>query len=715
MRIQKKMQILALILALFMSLSACGGNTNQTAKSESVKLTLLWHGNEVLPDRVFGDVIDQPDDNLLVMVNGEQVKDFAVVSAEPEIMRVERTDAGHICLTQLQSFEGRLIGFTLTYAGKDYSFFCNDDSQPTGDVPSQAELPQEMPEAQLNAAEEAAGFDSFEAVEQMATENHAPYTNGNAQESMNIDQYAISDKALLTQTEMVDLRTEKQKANHISVEQAKEDVDLFFRAWKYSYPSYYFMGEEVFLAAKEQALAELEAYPDGLSGAQLGNILYEAMSFLQDEHSSVDGKVPASIEDSLYYVSYLDNAQTFDKDETGYYQIYEGEKWYFTSADHTDLRIVPTLLPSGKVAYCPMLLVPKSEAVHENQMVLVKDGEKKNVTLCWTVSKDVSYTSEIDTQCKAQASGDIYYIDYLDMHSNNGDVNDFLKTAKEAKNYKAVIFDLRHTLGWEHWQLLEWIEMFTGEEPSVTGCIMARDNALRTLFNFDGKPAAIGYENCRITYMNGRETANDIPLIILIDKSCGSSVEEAYMYLKTVDNSVVIGCNTSGCALGGSVQTYYLPHSGVQFAIGGFMEFQGEVKNIDGIGYEPDVWCNPAEVLSSVLMFLQNYGIAGEESVQPLYWQSLPPVALRILWHGNKILPGQVFGFISEQGDIVDVTVDGQLVSDFAVRSEAPERMTAEPTADGKICLTKQKSFGGGPVGLVITYQGKDYKFYCNG
>jgi len=294
-------------------------------------------------------------------------------------------------------------------------------------------------------------------------------------------------------------------------------------------------------------------------------------------------------------------------------------------------------------------------------------------------------------------------------------VNAFLKTAEEARNYKAVIFDLRHTKGHEHWQFVEWLERFSGGQPSVSGAFLTRNNALRTLRNYSGfKAVSIGSEDCTIWYETGRQTSNPIPLIVLTDKSCGSSVEEAVSYLKTLENVIVIGEITAGCSQGGSVQTYYLPHSGVPFAIGGFMKFQGEAKNIDGIGYEPDIWCNPAEAFSNALMFLQNYGIVGEESVQPLYLQSLPPVDLCILAWEHEILSGQTFGCISERGAIVYVTVDGQQVYDFTVRSESPEMMTAELTADGKICLIKQKSFEGTHVGLVITYEGKDYQFYCN-
>ena len=178
---------------------------------------------------------------------------------------------------------------------------------------------------------------------------------------------------------------------------------------------------------------------------------------------------------------------------------------------------------------------------------------------------------------------------------------------------------------------------------------------------------------------------------------------------------MVIGSNTKGCALGGSVQTYYLPYSGVQFAIGGFMEFQGEAKNIDGLGYEPDIWCNPEDALTSALMFLQYYGLADQQSVQPLYRESTPPANLRILWHGSEILPGQGFGDIPDRGDDnVLVTVHGKQVTDFTVTSNDPATMRAEKVNGGKIRLTRLKSFGGKFIGLTIHYDGKDYGFACN-
>lgn len=554
---------------------------------------------------------------------------------------------------------------------------------------------------------------SYDEILGVATENRAPYTASDAANKLNVEQYAISDKSLLTQEEMDALRTERGKADTVTEEQALNDIDLFFRTWKYVYPSYYFMGEDLFIVAREQATTAVRDHSGKLSGKVLGSILYDSMSFLQDDHSSIDGKSPTQYEEELHYLSFTDTKQPFDKDETGFYQTYEGVKWYYSSSSNANMRIEPTLLPTGKVAYCPLLLIPEAKAVETDTIILKNDEEEKSVQVRWDASENVAYFK--DQQCEITTSKDIYYIDYFTMRTDIGDVDAFIQTANEAKEYKAVIFDLRHTQGYTHYQIIEWIKLFTGETPSINTAFLTRNNALRTLQNYEGfKAVSRGNEDCTTRYIDGRETHNKIPLIILTDKSCGSSVEEAANYLRTLENSIVIGGNTAGCAQGGSVQTYYLPHSGVPFAIGGFMQPEGELKNIDGIGYEPAIWCNPADALTSALLFLQNYGLADEESVQPLYNELQPPADLRVLWYGHEILPGQCFGDIAGENNYVDVIVDGNIVTDFSVTSEDSMKLGVERTKDGKVKLSKLSSFNGEMVPFTITYQGSSITFNCN-
>lgn len=414
-------------------------------------------------------------------------------------------------------------------------------------------------------------------------------------------------------------------------------------------------------------MTELQAHSGDVDGQEFAELLYDAMSFLRDCHSSIDGKAPANNERALVEIAYIDRALTLDKDESGYYQTYDDGKWYYASASNSALRIEPALLENGKVVYCPVLLVPEAAEIGQDTLVLEKDGVTKEVPVDWKRCEDVSGTGSgvVD----AQATGDVYYIDFMDMrpdldtqywgeymmlcrtntteeytalHGQGEELAAFLNTAKEAKNYKAVIFDLRHTKGYTHWQLEEWIRAFTGEEDSINETFLVRQNALRTADNFEGfARVSPGAERCDMWNNEGCSCKNDIPLIILTDKSCGSSVEEACLRLRTIENSIVIGSNTAGCALGGSTQTYYLPYSGVQFAIGGFMQLQGKAENIDGIGYEPDIWCDPADALACVGALLQRVGLT-DEAMQMLS----DPVDLELVFHDQTVAQGRYFGCV---------------------------------------------------------------------
>ena len=565
--------------------------------------------------------------------------------------------------------------------------------------------------------QEAAGFSSAEEVFALAAENHRIYTSPDSLESMNLDAYAINDKALLTQEELEALWTVRGYAGAISVEQAMEDVDLFFRTWKYAYPSYYFMGEELFTRARQQVETALASHKLTISGEKLGDILYEAMSFLQDCHSTINGISPADREDDLHYLCYCDVTQSFDRDEQGFYQTYEGVKWYFSSCARSEMRIEPLLLPSGKVAYGPLLLVPRSEEVTEDAMILQNGEEEKTVTIRWTLCADEPGTGDSRKQADVTASGDIFYIDYLDMHSELGDVNEFIQTGYEARDHKAVILDLRHTQGFGHWQFLEWLKAFTGEEPTINAAFLTRNNALHTVENYEGfKAVSLGGEDCSVWYKQGHESKNDIPFLILTDKSCGSSVEEACLHSCTLQNAILIGGNTAGCAQGGSVQTYYLPHSGVPFAVGGFMELEGKAENIDGVGYEPDIWCEPQHALQYALLFLRNYGLADEESITPLLEMAEPAANLVVHWMGVEIEPGWTFGDIGEDGNSIYVIVDEEAITDFTVTSAEPDIMSARKAKEDKniVWLKKLESFEGEHIAFTITYRGKDYTFYGN-
>lgn len=555
----------------------------------------------------------------------------------------------------------------------------------------------------------------YETVLQIAADNHAPLTDPMDPETLNMKAYYHEDSGLLTQDEIKALRKERRKAKTMTKEEAMEDADLFFRTWKYAYSAYYFMGEELFENAREEVMKTLRRSKNNISGQNLGDILYDSMRFLQDAHSTIDGRAPASEEASLRYEYYYDSSIVFSKDGKGVYVSAKDGKWYYQKSSNRNLRIEPTLLKNGKVVYSPMLLIPVADAKKTSSITLKKGSVVKKIRVSWKQCKDVQYLDSIYTQCKTESLEDIYYINYLTMDPDVGDVNDFLKTADKAKKHKAVIFDLRYTQGCAHWQLVEWIRRFTGQEPAANKVEMVRNNALRTLQNFGGfKRVSIGNEEMYQMREQGKLLKNDVPVIILTDKSVLSSVESAMNYLRTMENTIVIGSNSLGCQLGGSVQTYYLPHSGVPFAIGGFVKFCGERKLMDGIGYEPDLWCEPEDALRAAVDFLKNNSFLTKAQAETIKTK-IDPVRydIRVHWFEFKVKPTECFGDIPNRAVTMTITAEGKKISDYTVKSGDATRLEAKKLSDGRLQLRRLKPYEEN-VPFTISYKGVDYIFYTN-
>ncbi len=102
---------------------------------------------------------------------------------------------------------------------------------------------------------------------------------------------------------------------------------------------------------------------------------------------------------------------------------------------------------------------------------------------------------------------------------------------------------------------------------------------------------------------------NDVPVIVLMDDLCGSAGESALNYIRTLDNVLVVGSNSSGYQLCGNAYGYCLPNSGIWACFGTGLQYNFKAENVDFKGYEPDVWCDPKTALQSVLNMMVRGGL----------------------------------------------------------------------------------------------------------
>ena len=116
----------------------------------------------------------------------------------------------------------------------------------------------------------------------------------------------------------------------------------------------------------------------------------------------------------------------------------------------------------------------------------------------------------------------------------------------------------------------------------------------------------------------GKVLENSTPFLLLTDNMSGSCGESIVTYCRTLDNCLVIGGPTRGAQMVGNVRGWTLPNSGIGFQFGQSFHFIYNMENVDGKGYEPDLWCDPKTSLQAVLSMVERYDLGSAEGVAAL-------------------------------------------------------------------------------------------------
>lgn len=80
-------------------------------------------------------------------------------------------------------------------------------------------------------------------------------------------------------------------------------------------------------------------------------------------------------------------------------------------------------------------------------------------------------------------------------------------------------------------------------------------------------------------------------------------------FLHSVENVLVVGAPSSGCALVPNNWNFYLPNTGIEVYFGTGLGFCEAMENRDGVGFLPDLWVNPTEAPAAVARLCAYYGL----------------------------------------------------------------------------------------------------------
>ena len=431
------------------------------------------------------------------------------------------------------------------------------------------------------------------------------------------DEYFPLDRTfndILTEEEIKSLKTEKEcdLFTRISLEEAKRDVDVYIRALKYGYGGYlYFGGDEKFEKVRQELYTALDSM-ESVYVFTLYRMLVDSFSFVDDSHFTINSTVPSPNLTGSYQYYYTDEIY-FSLDDNGYYTIINDEKWYYDQSFDDSVQIKCVLDSNGNLVYSPIRF-SKLNGVLVASSILLKNGEKiKYKSILWKKSENFGSTSDTGYHSYAM-NKDIAYVTIREFPgSNSVEQLGFLYSGVEARNAKAVIIDLRSNSGGSV-SHKEWVKNFKAIHAFNN---KSAEGTLATLFT--NKRMKYGKEYLSRSVIDRcDQIPNDTPVFLLVDRNTASAAEMFLAELQVMENVMIVGATTSGCVICGGVKNYYLPNSGIRIRFGCQLYFFYDMTNIDTIGFEPDVWCDPKYSLTYVLKLIENEELVSKEEIDAL-------------------------------------------------------------------------------------------------
>lgn len=535
-----------------------------------------------------------------------------------------------------------------------------------------------------------------------------------------------SARALLTRDEIAALKERREfTMAPISYEDAVADVDLYFRALKYAYALYYYFGgDAAFDAAKASVLSDLDGKtsisPDGLS-----RMIYGSLDFIRDVHCQISGLHFGETAEQRYEYFFTAETQEFSKDELGLYkETITGERWYFDSFTNSEADLEITLNADGYLVYSPVLFCPTPKVPKHDSIILISNGETRTEAVTWVESEAFAREAFHDESGYCFLSDDrVCYQSirsFSPMHEQ--DFKSMVSDIKAAKSADALIMDIRSNGGGDSAPSGRWMKSFCGRD-AVLNCA----NAGKATPLENGIPSSIyGREHYRYDInKKGKFIKNDVPIFVLVDDLCGSAGESMLLNLYTLDRTLIIGSNSAGYQIGGNNLDLTLPKSGIAFSFATGIRFNFGLENVDAIGYEPDIWCNPRTAASAVTSMLNNYGLIDDDSAAFLYQNQLDynddatqypqqledssdQNQLTLLFEGDTVYPDDGFG-AGAGSYYITVMYNDAPATDYTVdKNSNLEVCSVSIVDDGRLRIAAGVP---GDSYITITHHGESFTF----
>lgn len=420
-----------------------------------------------------------------------------------------------------------------------------------------------------------------------------------------------------------------QRGLSITKKSAVEDVEFLFSLLKHSYALYqYFGGDEVFLAAKRDILAEFDQHDlPIINMALFEDIIARHLAFINDGHFVLNGRRFLKQQ-----AMYMDFNSAFIKDNTGYYREGKNGREYVQSVNGQEPEqfLQPSLGSEGTIVYRLGVLEFKGRRSIWLDLDFDMAGNKSKQSIKLKEIRSSRLAGDPVYQHRKVDGIPVLSIRAFPFSGPQGLgfdeetyrlMQDFFDDAYGLRDTKMLVLDLRSHQGGDSSNGQAWIRNFTDfffqDFPYIAASLAtSTSEKVRRAYNsLVGRSVAAHRMVSYVResgwfgpiYQLPRQIPNDTYIAVLTDSYIGSAGELFLESLKQVDNVIIVGTNSAGIYLasGGSLQL--LPNSQLKISYGSQFRLALDFIDREGLGVLPDFWVHPDEAEALALKFLQTY------------------------------------------------------------------------------------------------------------
>lgn len=404
---------------------------------------------------------------------------------------------------------------------------------------------------------------------------------------------------------------QKAKLSVLTKAQALEDAKIAFKAFYTYYAPYEFWGEEKFDDAEKEVVEKINEYfiknKLPMTTLDLYDILLSSLGFITDSHGGIYGSSRiggggsfTSLNKKDYYAYYVKDI-VFREDDTGYYTLANGQKWYLKDINGDDFSdyLKVTIDESGELVYALVRIAnPDAESFDGDALTIQRGNVTYVYNILWSKYDIRRSTGETTAGVRIENGVPVIHVRNFLM-SCDAELTKYSASGSQMKSQKLFIVDLRGNYGGSSHYNENWVKNYIAN---------VQWRAIYGRVNYSSTVTKLPLQELMFKTTNDNNRK-----IVLIDNDGASSGELACVEFQSITNTLIIGTNTKGCCFSGDWVYIQLPNSTIVLKLGtnyfDFFNYYYKGMNPEGIGLMPDVFVNSTEALDLSMKMIEYYGI----------------------------------------------------------------------------------------------------------